>query len=267
MRDRRRPCATELDGPIIEAEPDRDAMGLMTAMKKKKATTVCYLCGKPLVPPTNADHPVMQQIFAPEIRHRHNISQLITFPVHVPCNTAYKSDEDYFVRTLMPFARGSEAGDAIYAKALKDYRAGREVLLTKMVLREFEPNPSGLIIPGGNVIKRFQGQRLRRVAWKMVRGLHFHHTGEVLPENWATVGVQLFTGKTPPTDDVRCFIDFAPSRGAYPGVFDYKFDKFPESNNVHYWLLLLWNRIIFRVVFHDPACTCGKCVPDQQASA
>ena len=76
---------------------------------KKVGTTIYYLCGKPLNPPTNVDHPVMQQLFAPELRRKHNISQLITFDVHEACNTAYKSDEDYFVRSLLPFARGSAA--------------------------------------------------------------------------------------------------------------------------------------------------------------
>ena len=124
---------------------------------KKLSTTVCYLCGKPLVPPTNVDHPIMQQIFAPEIRRKHNISRLITLEVHQSCNTSYKRDEDYFVRTLIPFARGSEAGNAIYAKALNDYRIGKQVPLTKKVSSEFDPNPSGLTLPGGKVVKRFDG--------------------------------------------------------------------------------------------------------------
>jgi len=119
---------------------------------KKLSTTVCYLCGKPLVPSTNVDHPIMQQIFAPEIRRKHNISRLITLEVHQSCNTSYKRDEDYFVRTLIPFARGSEAGNAIYAKALNDYRIGKQVPLTKKVLSEFDPNPSGLTLPGGKVV-------------------------------------------------------------------------------------------------------------------
>jgi hypothetical protein len=53
---------------------------------KKVETAICYLCGKPLVPPTNVDHPVMQQIFAPELRRKHNISKLITFDAHQACN-------------------------------------------------------------------------------------------------------------------------------------------------------------------------------------
>jgi hypothetical protein len=232
---------------------------------KKVAITICYLCGKPLCPPTNVDHPVMKQLFAPEIRQKHNVSQLITFDVHKACNTAYQSDEDYFVRSLMPFARGSEAGNAIYKKARHEFRTGKQVPLTKMVLSEFDPNPSGLVLPGGKVVKRFDGERLRRVAWKMVRGLHFHHTGEVLPENWPTVGVQIYAGETPPPSDVLCFVNIAQSRGLYPGVFDYKFEKFPEANNLHYWALLLWDRIIIRVAFHDPACACETCTSARQA--
>jgi hypothetical protein len=226
---------------------------------KKLQTTICYLCGKSLSQPTNVDHPVMQQIFAPEIRRKHNVSQLLTLEVHKACNTGYHGDEDYFVRSLMPFARGSEAGDAIYAKVLNDFRIGRQIPLTTKVLREFDPNPSGLFLPGGKVVKRFEGERLKRVAWKMVRGLHFHHTGGVLPERWPTVGVQIYAGETPPPDDVLCFVNMAPSQGLYPGVFDYKFAVFPEANNLHYWALLLWDRIIIRVIFHDPACACDTC--------
>jgi hypothetical protein len=230
---------------------------------KRVETKICYLCGKPLAPPANVDHPVMQQLFAPEIRRKHNISKLITFEVHQACNTAYQSDEDYFVRSLLPFARGSVAGNAIYTKVLHEFRTGKQVPLTKMVLNEFDPNPSGLFLPGGKVVKRFNGERLRRVAWKMVRGLYFHHIGDVLPEKWATVGVQIFAGEIPPPPDVLCFVNIAQSRGVYPGVFDYKFDKFPEANNLHYWALLLWDRIIIRVIFHDPACTCETCTSER----
>jgi len=212
----------------------------------------------------------MQQLFAPEIRRTYKPTQLITLDVHKACNTSYKLDEDYFVRTLMPFARGSIAGNAIYAKVLNDYRGGKQVPLTKMVLNEFDPNPHGLILPGGKVVKRFNGQRIRRVAWKMVRGLHFYHTAQLRPERWSTVGVQLYPldGATPLPEDVLAFASFAPSRGTYPGVFDYKFEKFdlPEGRNLHYWLLLLWDRIIVRLAFHDPACTCETCVPEAHAA-
>lgn len=184
--------------------------------------------------------------------------------MHKTCNTAYKLDEDYFVRTLMPFARGSEAGNAICSKAFNDYRCGEQVPLMNKVLREFDPRPAGLVLPDGMVVKRFESERLRRVAWKIVRGLHFYHTGEVLPEKWSTVGIQVFSPDKELPQDVLCFASITSSRGMYPGVFDYRFDKFP--NGLHYWLLLIWDRILVRVIFHDPYCACEKCEADRNAA-
>jgi hypothetical protein len=50
-------------------------------------------------------------------------------------------------------------------------------------------------------------------------------------------------------------------------VFNYTFDTFPESNDLHYWALLVWHRIIVRVVSHDPAFACNTCVSARQAAA
>jgi hypothetical protein len=117
-------------------------------------------------------------------------------------------------------ARGSVAGDAIYNKALKDFRAGKQVPLMTMVLNEFDRNPSGLLLPDGKVLKRFKGKRIARVGWKMVRGLHFHHAGEVPPEDWPTLSVQLFPlTETPPPEitlpnDVLAFASWSRRPGA-----------------------------------------------------
>src|SRR5690242_10793659 len=85
---------------------------------------LCYLCGHPLTKPVNADHVPAQQMFQPDLRKEHGPLQLLTSPVHTACNSAYKADEDYFVHTLMPFARGTVAGDAVYRHVLTAYRAG-----------------------------------------------------------------------------------------------------------------------------------------------
>jgi hypothetical protein len=42
-------------------------------------------------------------------------------------------------------------------------------------------------------------------------------------------------------------------------VFDYKFAKFPEVHNFNYWAILLWDRLIMIMMFHDPACDCESC--------
>ncbi len=145
----------------------------------------CYLCGRLLCAPTSVDHVPPKQLFAPAIREAHDL-QLLTIPVHADCNKAYQYDEDYFVHTLMPFAPKSYAGRAIYNDVLQKFRGGRKVGLTRGVLEEFEPMPSGLILPADKVVKRFQGERISRIAWKIVRGLYFHHHGITLPEERVT---------------------------------------------------------------------------------
>jgi hypothetical protein len=221
--------------------------------------SICYLCGLPLTRPTSADHAPPKQFFAPIIRKKH-APQLLTIPVHDACNKAYQLDEDYFVHTLMPFARQTYAGRAIYDEVLAKFRAGKKAGLTRGVLNEFEPRPSGLVLPGSKVVKRFQGRRLQRVAWKIVRGLYFHHHGDALPEELRTwVSVTPVAGGEQPPEHFLRFMQFSTeAHGAYPGVFSYRFDNFANDgvNSVHYWVLLIWDSVLVTVMFHDPACPC-----------
>jgi hypothetical protein len=156
--------------------------------------------------------------------------------------------------------RGSEAGDKLYKHILNKYRSGEAVGLIKKVLAEFEPQPGGIVLPGNRVLKRFDGERIRRVAWKIVRGLYFHRTGKLLPEN-LTVAVTLTTQDERPPGHFIAFRDLPDNDelGHYPGVFAYRFQVFPEVQNAQYWALLLWDRVILTVAFHDPRCTCADC--------
>jgi hypothetical protein len=77
------------------------------------------------------------------------------------CNKSYQRDEDYFVTALMPHARGSYAGSAIYKRALERYRGGGKVGLVRKVLADFDPRPSGLVLPGNQVLQRLDGNRIK----------------------------------------------------------------------------------------------------------
>src|SRR6266699_2466875 len=111
-----------------------------------KKPTICYLCGKPLTGKLSKDHVPPKQLYAEEIRRKHNLD-LCTLRVHEACNTGYQSDEDYFVFSLMPFGRGSYAGDALRGKILYDCKHPEQRTLLQKVLNEFERQPSGLILP------------------------------------------------------------------------------------------------------------------------
>lgn len=218
--------------------------------------SVCYLCGQPLVEPLSRDHVPPRQFYADGIRKKHN-PNLLTISVHDSCNRGYQFDEDYFVNTLVPYARGSYSGDALLHEIFRKYDAGQKRALVHKVHEEFERRPSGLILPPGLVAKRIEGNRVRRVAWKIIRGLYFHSFNEPLPEDTPN-RLKVIPPDQPPPREFFALPD-EPVRGQYPGVFDYKFAKFPEVNNFNYWAMLFWDRIILIVTFHDPACDCGHC--------
>ena len=231
---------------------------------RRKEPTHCYLCGHPLSRPTSKDHCPPRALFAPEIRQRHDLSQLITIPVHKDCNASYSSDEEYFIATTAPFAPGSEAGDAAFKKFIEDSRKGaKKRKLAKKILRQFEPRPGGLHLPAGRVIMRQDGARVARVAWKIVRGLYFHHHGTILPED-----IEFKCTETSPTErppDHFLAMKELPNdetHGRYPGIFDYRFRVLEvDFGKWHYWAFLIWDRIIMTGSFHDPwSCKCKKCI-------
>jgi hypothetical protein len=215
---------------------------------------VCYLCGESLEDTINSDHIPPKLFFAPSIRQRYNLDKLLTAKVHQQCNQSYRMDEEYLVYTLMAYIRGSEAGLALYNYILAKYKRGDNVALVQQVLAEFERYPSGLYLPGGQLLQRRDGGRIRRVAWKIVRGLHFHRTGEVLRQDLVVSCTVTTHDDEKPPDHFIAFRDLPenPELGHYPGVFAYRFQIFPELKNGHYWALLLWDRIIVTVAFLDP---------------
>lgn len=179
--------------------------------------------------------------------------------MHKACNSSYQYDEDYFVNTLAPFAVGSHAGDSFIQDVWLKYAEGKKQGLVGKVLQEFEHNPSDLFLPDNLIAKRFEANRLHRVAWKIIRGLYFHQYNAVLPEDTPNNLQIVPPGQVPPEEFLICLPDH-PIHGQYPGVFDYKFAKFPEANNLNYWAILLWDRIILIMAFHDPNCTCMHCI-------
>src|ERR1700675_2934222 len=98
----------------------------------------CYLCGEALTEPINRDHVPPSLFFASELRKQFNISELITLPTHSACNARWKLDEEYFVHTLLPLARGSISGDALWRDCMARFERGKNVPLANQVLKEFQ---------------------------------------------------------------------------------------------------------------------------------
>jgi len=221
-------------------------------------TSVCYLCGNKLAQPINKDHVPPRQLYTEDIRKKHK-PNLLTIPVHSACNLSYQFDEDYFVNTLAPFARGSYSGNSFVEDVFKKYSINVKRDLVHKILNEFERNPSGLILPPNLVAKRIEGNRVHRIAWKIIRGLYFHHFNKVLPEN-TPHSLSIITPDQVPPEEFLIALADAKSEGSYPGVFDYKFTQLPELNDFNYWAMLLWDRVILIIPFHGLDCSCAHCL-------
>ena len=236
---------------------------MIASSNRKNVPTHCYLCGHPLSKPTSKDHCPPKALFAPEIRRRFKTTELDTIQVHHGCNSNYALDEEYFIATLAPLAPGSAAGNAVFRRFVTDARkGGGKQTLSEVILKEFELRPSGLHLPSGLVVKRQDGERIRRVAWKIVRGLYFLHHPMILPESLFVGCTVTAPGRRPP-DHFLCvrYLDSA-TRGTYPGVFDYFFHTLDtDFGTLNYWAFLIWDRIIVTVYFHDPwSCPCDNCI-------
>jgi hypothetical protein len=220
----------------------------------------CYLCGKPLSEPTSADHVPPLMFFPKEMRREHNIDNLLTIPVHADCNLSYQFDEEYFVHTLLPMTKGSEAGDAHHARVAKKLKDGKNVALVNMVMDEFKHVVKGVHLPPTRVAKMIDHYRFHRVLWKIIRGLHYHHTGEILPPEWG-MRYWVTAPYEPPEEFFKMYAESGRSapQGDYPKIFSYFFDRFPEAWGMHYWGFHLWDSMIVTAMFHDLACECEDC--------
>ena len=223
----------------------------------------CYLCGRPLRGPTSRDHCPPKGLFPKKLGY--NFDRLLTFPVHKRCNASYARDEEYFQATMMPLGQGSVAGDAILKEFFEGTRRkGRKMELARKIYREFEERPSGLYLLPGRVLKRQEGKRITRVAWKIVRGLHFFHHGSILQKDHSRVVCREKAPDEEPSELLHAMAGRPDdeTHGRYPGVFDYRF-QVKESEYLNCWVFLLWDKIVLEVLFHNPwSCGCGDCTAD-----
>ena len=230
---------------------EREKRGSMSAIDQ-----ICYLCGLELGEDIDRDHVPPKQFYAKNLRKVHKLN-LFTLPVHAKCNKFYQKDEDYFVHSIAPLTKGSYSGDNIWNDIARRLRRIQGQRIGQMVLKEFEERPSGLYLPEGKVIKRFDKKRVNRVMWKIVRGLFYKEQASFLPEDTPRLCKFVSVGEEPPPEFQ--VVRDTPSRGQYPNVFDYKYIVMPELTNFNLWAMLFWDRLIILVAFHDPLCKCAIC--------
>lgn len=213
------------------------------------AEALCYLCGKPMVEgeATNVDHIPPKQMLVKEVRRRHQV-QWETRRVHEACNYSFKLDEEYFVQTLVPYVKGTEAGDALYAKTIREFHQGKNVSLVERVKSQAVQKIGSIHLPASIMALDLERDRIDRVISKIVRGLHYCETGAILDPD-----VRMFTSMTLPTmkppEHFETFMTVYPTedQGHHKGVFAYR--HFTEAEGPNYWAMLLWDRVLLTAMF------------------
>ncbi|MBI5093392.1 MAG: hypothetical protein HZB26_13250 [Candidatus Hydrogenedentes bacterium] len=183
---------------------------------------------------------------------------LLTLPTHSECNRSYEQDEEYFVAALTPSIMDSPTAFARVNEIMGAYRERKNEGLVRKVLTEWDWNPPEIQLKPGQVAKRFDGERVRRIVWKIVRGLHFHHSYRVLPEETPHVIDHRWPEAELP--EQYSYIQSQELMGRYKEVLAYQCGIFPELGGMQYWALCFWSRLSFFVAFHGIDCTCHVCV-------
>jgi hypothetical protein len=149
-------------------------------------------------------------------------------PTHVSCNAAYKSDEEYFVVSLVGHHLQSESARSVWADVRRGAAKGHSIGLIRTIISQFGevvlPNWTGTFAP--------DGARVRRVAWKLARGLYTLNSRQLPPESQLYKWLGLTDGTAP----------------------------------LHLLAFLLSDELIGLVVFHDPLCRCERCIQARDAA-
>ena len=221
---------------------------------------VCYLCGKPIRSDQSDDHVPPKQFFPRDARKGLS-PNLTTLLAHRPCNQAYQSDEDYFVQAIGASQRDTPALNLIWSDISRALQRPQGRGLGLRVHSEFSNRtPAGIIMPPGMVVKTYDSDRVYRIIWKMVRGLHLKEFSAILPED-TIHRIQMITDASP--DEMLQAVVNEPSREPnFPGIFDYKFKEYEIGHPRHkamVWGLLIWDRFIFIILHHTVDCACHQC--------
>lgn len=208
---------------------------------------ICYLCGDALAEPVNRDHVPPKQFFGKRFRRTGELDDLDWLPTHVRCNEAYSKDEEYFTTTFATVAVKRPAGEALLDDIAERRAKGKQLALSKKVDEELHPVEDRPDLAR----KTFHRNRVDRVVWKIVRGLHFLRTQRFVPEMTHT---KVWWGHgdagIPP---LFAPIMERPSEGKYPQVLDYRVlsERINLKQVGHVYLMVFFDAMIYGLSFEE----------------
>jgi hypothetical protein len=213
----------------------------------RTAVRICYLCGNDLGGSFNRDHVPPRQFFGKRFRRVGQVDDMDWLPTHAACNESYSRDEEYFTATFATVAVNRPAGEALLDDIAERRRQGKQVALSKKVDAELHP------VDGSPELARktFHRNRVDRVVWKIVRGLHFLRTQRYVAERTNTkvwwghgdVGIPPIFGPV-----VECA-----SEGKYPQVLDYRVlsERINQKQVGHVYFMVFFDAMIYGLSFEE----------------
>ena len=232
-------------------------------VKNKDSIPICHLCGREIKSGLSNEHVPPKQFFLSRVRKNENLN-LITLPTHKKCNQKYQKDEEYFFSLIGTMAAiESRFGSEIFYDLNKKFNRSQGRELLKRIRSQFEKRPSGIILPKDKIALRYEKGRINKVIWKILKGLYYVEYKQYLPDNISKKIELIQPGEKPP-DHFLLLLSNKRKRGKYNGIFDYKYMKIVgeaelSDKILHYWAFLIWDRVIFTIMFHDTDCSCENC--------
>lgn len=232
-------------------------------MKKKKKIPICHLCGKLITEDKTREHVPPRQFFLSRIMKNEKVN-LLSLPTHKRCNEKYQLDEEYFFGVIGAMNIDSRFGGEIFYDLKKKFTKEKSKPLLGKILRQIDKEPSGIILPKGQIALRWEINRIENVIWKILKGLYFIEYNQYLNDE---VPRRIELIQKPEDLPIEFFIILADKKGhgRHIGLFDYKMDIIIKNDLdtgkliFHYWALKIWDSVIFTIMFHDPECSCENC--------
>lgn len=209
-------------------------------MTRKLRITRCVYCGAKAG--ATRDHVPARQFFAAPVP-----PNLITVPSCERCNRSWSKDEDYF--RLLLVSRADTKGNPVRDKLFPVVRAsltrkearGLAISFFNGMQTVERVSPAGLYLGSASLFVG-EGQRLDRVAGKIVRGLFYHEMNRRLPPDYrvATIHYSRVGEASPGTrstmlEFVSAVLATEPRR--FGSAFVYWFLQSPNGWARSHWVL------------------------------
>lgn len=170
----------------------------------------------------------------------------ITVPSCGECNAKLKPHEDY-VRMLFSVGPASDTplGYDVWKKTTEPSLA-KDRGLARLLARNIEPvdirSPAGLFM-GTKPGVRVNWDRVFLVVEKCVRGLYYHETETILPRDVEFIRGGIHEHNQ---DALKWVLDRTnPGTWKAPGVFQYKWNVYPETPGGSLWAMTFYNTHAF----------------------